>query len=143
MRLISHYLDQELQDIFAHAKKMLALSDEVKKYLPPHLIKHFAVSNFNKGCLLLNTNNAVWASELRYYLPTLRDQLRKKSGLYQLTNIKIIVVNHSLYEPTKKKFEHHLSSVTRGIIYNAGTQCNYKPLRDALYKLANTETSRS
>lgn len=143
MRPIGECVTDELQAIFAHAKKIISLNEEVKKNLPENLAKNCKVGDFRQGSLVLNTSNAIWATELRFYLPTLRDKLRKSSNFYNLANIKIIVLNDGDAIKVKNKVKRELSPKARELLKNAGDECNYPPLKKALYKLADFKTIRT
>jgi hypothetical protein len=76
---------------------------------------------------------------LRYQLPELRDKLRK-SGLYQLSSIKIaLATTESAIQPRKKQTKAPLSTSARANIRSAGNLCTYQPLKDALNHLANND----
>lgn len=95
MRSISQCLNKQLADICQRSVQLEELSNKVRRMLPETLANTCHVGSFNKGCLLLTTTDAAWASQLRYMIPELRDKLRKEGGMYQLTSIKIVVT-----EPT-------------------------------------------
>jgi hypothetical protein len=65
------------------------LNIKIKEFLPKTLQYRCKVSSFISGTLTLIADDPVWTTELRYCLPSLRDNLRKSAGLYQLTSIKI------------------------------------------------------
>ena len=89
MRKISHCLNPALTSICKRAIELESLTVMIQAYLPEHCRGACSVGSFNKGCLTLVLNDPKWASELRYRLPELRDQLRQNQGLYQLGSIKL------------------------------------------------------
>jgi len=91
MRKITQCLNPMLTSICKRAIELESITAILHQYLPVHYRAHCKVSSFNKGCLVLLVNNAMWASEIRYLLPELRDQLRTSAGLYQLITMKITV----------------------------------------------------
>lgn len=140
MRLISQCLDERLTAIFAQVKKITELDNKIKQYLPENLVTHCKVGNYIKGNLLLVTN-AVWATELRYCLPMLRESLRKKAKLYDLVNIKIIISNDATYIPPKiKEKEEVFSQDLQDLFYQAAEQNPNVALKEVLYKLAKRST---
>jgi hypothetical protein len=92
MRPINLCFNKQIIDICQRAAELEALNIRVKTYLPENLREFCSVGSFEKGCLILTTPDAVWATQLRYALPNLRDLLRKEAGLYQLSAIKVIVL---------------------------------------------------
>ena len=140
MRPINRCLNPQLLEICQRAIQLDELNSKLKHYLTPPLSEHCQVGSFNKGCLLLTVSNAAWATELRYSLPVLRDQLRKEAGLYQLTSIKIHIAEICQQtSPAPKSQKKTLSTSARHFIKEAGEHCNYPPLQNALYKLAESK----
>jgi hypothetical protein len=91
MRKITQCLNPALTSICKRAIELESITAILHQYLPEHYRAYCKVSSFNKGCLVLLVSNALWASEIRYLLPELRDQLRSSAGLYQLITMKITV----------------------------------------------------
>src|SRR3990167_9910739 len=98
MRHITRCLNSQLADICQRAIKLEELNAKVYDYLPESLRKHCQVGSFNKSCLVLITHDPVWASQLRFALPELRDKLRSEAGIHQLASIKVTI--HSEINPT-------------------------------------------
>lgn len=140
MRLISRCLNNQLQDICQRAIQLDELNHKLKQYLPESLAEHCQIASLTKGCLLITTSSAVWATELNYCRPELRDRLRREAGLYQLTSIKIAVVE-PLISPIKirNKKKPELTSAARQNIQELGERCGYEPLKEALYHLAGKD----
>ncbi|MGL5741306.1 MAG: DciA family protein [Legionella sp.] len=138
MRSISHCLNKQLADICQRSVQLEELANKVKLLLPDNLGKECHVGSFNKGCLILTTTNAAWASQLRYALPELRDRLRKEAGMYQLTSIKVAVVEPTIhYEKSTPLQKHVLSEKAKATIISESQQCTYEPLQKALLHLAD------
>lgn len=89
MRKIVDCLNPTLQSICKKAIELESMTEIVQQYLPVRYQEHCKVGSFSKGCLYLHVPNALFAAELRYLLPELRDQLRSEGRLYQLITIKI------------------------------------------------------
>lgn len=137
MRSINHCLNKQLAEICQHSVQLEKLSNNLIQFLPEELAKECKVGSFNKGCLILITTNAGWASQLRYAIPELRDKLRSEAGMYQLTSIKIAVAAPTINEshhPTQKK--NQLSEKAKATIISESQQCDYEPLQKALLHLA-------
>lgn len=139
MRSISHCINKQLADICKHSVQLEELSIKLKQFLPQNLATECQVGSFKKGCLVITTPNAVWASQLRYAVPGLRDHLRKEAGLYQLSTIKVVVVEPTIqYEKTMQKKQHKLSEKAKAIIINESQSCTYEPMQKALLHLADS-----
>ena len=138
MRSIRYCLNKQLSDICQQSLLLEELSRKLVQLLPPNLANQCQVGNFNKGCLLLTTTNAAWASQLRYAIPELRDSLRKEAGMYQLSSIKIAVIDaHGSYKKPTQPKKHVLSEKTKATIISESQQCSYEPLKKALLHLAD------
>lgn len=145
MRSISHCLNQQLVDICQRSVQLEELSNKLSQWLPTELVGECQVGSFNKGCLILITSNAAWASQIRYLIPELRDKLRTEAGLYQLSSIKVSVVIPPLKpkKPIASK-KHLLSEKAKASIISESQNCHYEPLQKALLNLAdNVEQSDS
>ncbi|KTC83887.1 Zn-ribbon-containing, possible RNA-binding protein-like protein [Legionella cincinnatiensis] len=138
MRSISHCLNKQLAEICQRSFQLEELSHKVKQLLPENLGKECYVGSFNKGCLVLTTTNAVWATQLRYALPELRDRLRKEAGLYQLLSIKVAVSTPIFqHEKSIQPQKNELSEKAKATIVHESQQCTYEPLQKALLRLAD------
>ncbi|MDP3561959.1 MAG: DUF721 domain-containing protein [Legionellaceae bacterium] len=110
MRHITQCFNPKLTQICLQATQLKKISAIVFDYMPENLHNHCRVASFQNGCLLLTTNDAVWASQLRYIIPELRDKLRSEAKLYQLASIKISVdieqeERNTLQAPPKKQIK--------------------------------------
>jgi hypothetical protein len=137
MRLIKHCLNKQLADICNGSIQLEDLSSKVAKLLPENLASKCHVGSFNKGCLVLTTTSADWATQLRYLLPELRDKLRKELGLYQLSNLKVVIIEPAMeYGTSHPPKQHTISDQAKDMIIKESQQCNYQPLQKALLHLA-------
>lgn len=144
MRPIKKCLNKQLTELCQRSVQLEELSDKVTQLLPPILANACQVGSFNKGCLILSTTNAAWASQLRYAIPELRDKLRKEAGMYQLSSIKVIVIEPILnYEKPIQTSSHSLSEKAKATIISESQQCTYQPLKKALIHLADGDKSLS
>ncbi len=137
MRSINRCLNKQLADLCQRSLQLEELSNKLRQFLPEELAKECLVGSFNKGCLLITTTNAAWASQLRYLVPELRDNLRK-AGLYQLLSIKISVVAPVVhYEKPAEPQKQQLSAKAKEVIISESQHCSYEPLQKALLNLAD------
>lgn len=141
MKPIKYCLNKQLAAICQQSIQLEALTLQVLELLPPELAPHCEVGSFNKGCLALTAPNASWATQLRYALPELRDQLRKKHGLYQLAAITVNVAIPSVLKvPEKPRGEKKgLSASAKQTILQESQNCVYQPLQKALLHLATNQ----
>ncbi len=139
MRSIRHCLNKQLADICQRSIQLEELSNKVMQLLPPNLVPWCQVVSFNKGCLVLTTTDATWASQLRYAIPELRDRLRKDAGMYQLSSIKVTLVEPATQykKPDAASLTHELSDNAKATIISESQHCSYLPLQKALIHLAN------
>ncbi|MBI2785426.1 MAG: DUF721 domain-containing protein [Legionella longbeachae] len=140
MRSISRCLNKQLADICQRSVQLEELTDKVKQLLPEILAEECLVGSFNKGCLVLTTTDAGWASQLRYAVPELRDKLRKDAGMYQLSSIKIALLE-PIIQPEKPALskKHVLSEKAKAVIISESQNCTYEPLQKALLHLADSD----
>ena len=89
MRPISKCLNSKLSEICMRAIQLEELSAIVLKYLPQALRAHCQVSSFRSGILVLMTSSPIWATQLRYFAPELRERLRAEANLYQIISVQI------------------------------------------------------
>jgi hypothetical protein len=115
------------------------LNSKLGGLLPPPLQPYCQVGSFTNGCLTLIVADAIWASQLRYFLPELRDKLRSQAGLYQLGSIKMNIVAEQRLERPRATPKLELSETARSVIHSAGALCDYLPLKEAMQRLSNTK----
>lgn len=138
MRRINRCLNGRLAAICQRTVQLEELSEKLTHYLPTILQPHCQVGSFTHGCLLIIVSDPVWSTQLRYILPELRDKLRKEANIHQLTSIKISVATTKEQEAIKRSIPQ-LSSNARATLLATSEQCNYLPLKEALYHLAKED----
>ncbi|MGM9452595.1 DciA family protein [Legionella bozemanae] len=144
MRSISRCLNKQLTDLCQRSVQLEELTNKIKLMLPEALANECQVGSFNKGCLLLTTTDAAWASQLRYAIPELRDKLRKEAGMYQLSSIKVTVIEPQIhYEKSRPLQKHGLSEKAKATIISESQSCTYEPLQKALLHLADGDNEAS
>lgn len=143
MRSISRCLNKQLAEICERSVQLEELSEKITQLLPPNLAAICKVGSFSKGCLILTTTDAVWASQLRYAIPELRDKLRSDFGMYQLSSIKINIVEPMIeYNKPKTTQGPSLTAKAKETIIRESQQCRYEPLKEALLHLADAEINQ-
>ena len=118
MRRISQYLSKPLLEIAEQAVQLKGLNAKLQALLHEPLRDHCQIGSFNKGCLVITTTDAAWATQLRYEIPRLRDELRAKAGLYKLLSIQIKVVDKPVNQvvPTQPKPSRPLSAAAKAAL---------------------------
>ncbi len=140
MRQITQCLNSSLASIYQEAAELNTLTALVCEQLQENIPCH--VSRFSKGCLTLTVEDAVWAAQLRYELPTLRDQLRK-AGLHHLISIRISLAPHNIHPLLRryKKRSPQFSKQAKQVICESAEACSYPPLKAALERLGAHQAS--
>ena len=137
MRSINRCLNKQLSDLCQRSMQLEELSAKIIKLLPNMLAMECQVGSFNKGCLVLTTTSATWASQLRYSIPELRDKLRE-AGMYQLSSITIKIIESSTQlEQHARRSAVKISEKAKATLISESQQCTYQPLQKALMHLAN------
>ncbi len=91
MRHIRDCFGAKFNSLCIQASQLSAYNTTLQRYLPEPLHPYCWIVSFQNGCLAIGVADSSWASQLRYLLPELRDQLRSQEKWYQLTSIKIVL----------------------------------------------------
>ena len=104
MRHIRDCLSKQFTKLYQQAQDTQHLTDIIRQYLPDILREHCYVLHMQRGCLTLGTPDATWATQLRYLLPQLRDQLRQEQQWHHLVSINIVI---QVKQPTRTPSQSH------------------------------------
>lgn len=140
MRHINRCLNTKLSTICQQAMKLETLNSKLAKYIPDALREHITVTSFTNSCLVLSTSDPVWATQMRFHLPELRNKLRSEENLYQLASIKVNIMTPERAEAKPSVKLTSLSANAQKEILAASEGCNYEPLKAALERLALSAT---
>lgn len=143
MQQIGQCFNKQLRTIYQQSTELNALNVLLKTYLKENLRAHCYAGSFNKGRLVIIVD-AIWATELRYELPALRDRLRNDAGLYQLIAVDLKIVAELAAEKRSLKTVRKtppLSPKARQAILNIASTCDYEPLQEALRRLGGELSS--
>ena len=80
-----------LQKLLARARALQDLDTAVKSWLPEKLADKVKVAVVREGVLVLTAESPVWATRLRYEVPSVLEKARQHPGLGQLEDIEIRV----------------------------------------------------
>lgn len=139
MRRVNQCLNPQLLSLYKQGLEIEKYDQMVQALLPDSLKEACRVASFHQGRLILAITKLNLATELRFFLPELRNQLRQQ-GLYQLIHIELRILqpdNAQLIAPSKMHETPSLTASARHAIINASDQCVYEPLKQAWLKLAN------
>lgn len=138
---VHDYINPEstLRYLASHSQKVEQLQKLVREYLEPQLYEHCRVANFRRGCMVIEVNNAAWATKLRLVQMDLCTKIRVEGKFYQLSSIKISVQptmqNTNLRKKKRKRHFQPSAKVTAAIKEQAA-DCTHPSLSNALEKLA-------
>ena len=138
MRRINQCLNAQLSTICQKTIQLEMLNQKINRYLPETLQGHCQVASFNQGKMMLVLDEVSLATELHYFLPTLRDALRTQGGLHQLASVNInsrAGAVATVIRPKKRLEAINLSSKARVVIEQASIDCDYEPLKNAWRRL--------
>lgn len=89
-----------LGKLIAQANAIDYLNQTFQKILDPALIPHCRIGTYENGILLLITENAAYATRLRYHVPTILSTLR---NFYQWAGVRSIQIKIKPPAPQKNK----------------------------------------
>lgn len=139
MRKIHDCFDKKLAAIYQQIVNLNQLNTMVNQFLPSSLRDHCQVTQFNQGRLSIGVSDVSLATELRFFIPTLRDLLRQKAKLHQLTSLSISVITPTaLSSHSAKKTPPGLSPAAQLAIMEASKHCDYEPLQQAWKHMIKT-----
>ena len=88
MKKIIHCLNDNLNKIIDSSSQVKQINQLLPLYLPSPINQYCHASLFKSGILYLELGNPSFATEIRYLIPELRNQLRKNHGMFDLISIK-------------------------------------------------------
>lgn len=97
MDFLNDHANRHLLKLITHAKGLSELNHAMEKYLPGPLKDYCRVANYRSGLLILQTDSATWATQLKFHIPELLTKLRQEHAFHKLMNIKCII------EPPQKQ----------------------------------------
>lgn len=74
-----------LKLIVQKAKKILSIERFLNQILPPEIAPHYRIMNLSQETLILQLENAAWATRVRYLVPYLLEQFAQEDlGIYRI-----------------------------------------------------------
>jgi len=139
-RPITELLASQSSDRFLQAiqrgKKLQQLSRWVQNMLAQELRNHCQVLNLRGNTLILGTDATVWATRLRYQVPTLLYALQQHETLKQLSDIQIRVQPGDMAPSPPSKRRPSLSADSAYCLQQCADTIDDKALSQALQRLA-------
>ena len=90
---LNQVLEQSrFRKLYAGASQLQNFDLIVKLYLPENLKLNSQVTRYEKGDMTISVNSGAWATQLRYQIPTLKQQLVIHPELKELKNIKYRII---------------------------------------------------
>lgn len=112
----------------------------VRAALPPSIAEHADSCVLSGARLLIYTESAAWASQIRFYSQAILNKL-SESGQQKITNIRVKVLLHP-EEPKTRRFLHLPSSETVRMVFGHLDEKSDDELAKALAKLGKTLKKR-
>lgn len=142
-KALSYFLASEstLATIFHKLESLKVLNQLWQKKMDADLAKHSFIANQRDDVLIIEVDNAAFATRLRYNIPEIILQLREEKEFLFLKKIEWYICPSLALSPRRKKEKRKLflsDSVIRLLNNTAENMANEK-LRKALLKLARKE----
>lgn len=139
LRKLINPQDGHLVWLFNKAQSLKEWSQLLKANLHSPLAAYCHVANYREGCLVIAVANPLWATRLRFEIPTLLPKLQRAFKKLDLTRIEILV--QPLEAINEKKTHNHtppLNKKTAQQIAMSAKFISNQPLRLSLLRLAET-----
>jgi len=126
-----------LETLLAHAQRLKRLQDSLDELFPSSVRPHCQAASFQGDHLVLNVSSSIWATRIRYLLPTLLVQLQKNYALARPPKVRIRVSLPRQMEATRiKRPPLSLSRGSSECLQRAATATADPELRSVLFRLA-------
>ena len=126
----------KLRQLIAKAEALIEIEQELKNHLDPGLTQHCHVANLRHDCLIIAVDNAMWATRLRFIIPTLLQQLKKQSPLKKLNAIDYFILPNDEIRMEPTKHVTSLSKESAKLIDEIAKTISHDKLRGVLERLA-------
>ena len=120
-----------------HAKRLDALTDQVRKHLPRDLAEKSQVIDYKNNVLVLLTESPVWAARLRFASTGLRKAL-SSAGSLPVARIRVRVAPEALHPvPPGRQTPPRISAANARLLKQTALGLEDKPPAMALTRLAD------
>ena len=124
-------------DIQKHLHYLMKIANLLEQVLDVQLQPYIRVANLKGDCLIVETTSAVWATALRYRIPTLLTKLQQYAELSHLRKIDYYIQPDSQPVPIISQPLPRLSKATATILHKLADSIMDTKLQDVLHKIAN------
>lgn len=131
-----------LQRLAQFSNQLQELSALVQSCLPSPLQGQCQAVNIRKKTLILQTNSASWASQLRFYVPAMLSTLTHHQCHY-LKEIHIQIKPVSAPQPSDTRRKFKISPRSATLITTLADSTRHPQLKDSLQKLAGRSKSEN
>lgn len=140
--LLADHFPAPLEQAVQRSKKLQQLSRFIKNLLLPDLAEHCQLLNLRGQSLILACDSTVWATRLRYQIPTLLDALRQQTGSNAIVDIQIRVQPAVQAATPTTKRRIRLSTEAAYCLHQCAQSVKDPALSRALEKLAGRKKER-
>jgi hypothetical protein len=131
----SQLLERAKLPILERAHKLSLLEQAVLQLLPAELGTHCKVLNLKNETLVLATPSPAWAGRLRFAAPDLLKRLKYQLSL-DIRTLDLRVQPEAIENLPIKRQPMQLSLNNATLLAQTAQSINYRPLQEALYRLA-------
>ncbi len=135
--------NEQLNELYTHAKDIHALNEKLEKYLTPSLGNHCSVASYSEDTLTINAETSAWASKLRYRIPDILSHAKRECRLNKLKSIRIKVYpghestkSRSSLSTTSNVKKPFLSKKSAAFIKNIALSIEDPALRESIIKIS-------
>lgn len=138
---IKNLIQQQTAELLPNLSQKIAqlkrLNELWQKYIDIKLAKHSRVANWRDGRLVVEIDNANWATHIRYSLPELLSKLKTEKELTELKYIEWYIQPPETIAITKKAHKPApLSTENSQLIMEAAEHIEHAKLKQVLLSLA-------
>ncbi|MFO8024128.1 DUF721 domain-containing protein [Thiohalophilus sp.] len=129
----------QLADLITTTRRLRHLNQSLLSVLDQPLTDHCRIARYDSEQLVIQTDSPVWASRLRYYVPTLLQELKQNiPDLQGLKSIKIHVAPVTPAPVEKPPPQREISPAASRDIYAMAEAIEDPALRAALQRLGRS-----
>lgn len=136
MELLAAPVQGTFEEIIQRGRKLQQLTRRIQDLVDPVLAVHCQVVNLRAGSLIVACDSTIWATRLRYEVPSLLEDLRQYSGLNDLVDIQIRVQPVKQRAVQQPRRQIHLSNDAAHCVQQCANSISDPSLRSALERLA-------
>jgi hypothetical protein len=132
--------NHELASLITRVRQLDRYSRRLRQLLPSPLCEHCRVADIRENKLIVGVDNAVWATKLRFYVPSLLPQLQQShQELAGITRIKVLILQATSIPGSEQPQKHslQLSSENAAQLNSLAETIDDEHLRAALQRLAS------